>query len=53
MLQRELAKVDGGTLVIVAIGRTKEMCEGIREFCYEIAKKKRAEVRFLDEMLSW
>jgi hypothetical protein len=53
VLQREFSRVDGGTPVAVVVSGPKGMCEEVREFCCEIAGKRRGEVRFLDENFSW
>jgi hypothetical protein len=52
-LQRELARFDSGTPIGIVVSGPKAMCEEVREFCCEVAKKRKGEVRFLDENFSW
>jgi hypothetical protein len=52
-LQRELAKFDGSTPIAIVVSGPKSMCGEVREFCCEIAVKRKGEVKFLDENFSW
>ena len=52
-LQRELARFDGATPIAIVVSGPKAMCEEVREFCCEVAVKRKGEVRFLDENFSW
>ena len=52
-LRTELARFDSGTPIAIVVSGPKAMCEEVREFCCEIAVKRRGEVRFLDENFSW
>lgn len=52
-LQRELARFDNSTPIGIVVSGPKAMCEEVREFCCEVAVKRRGEVKFLDENFSW
>ena len=52
-LQTELARFDSGTPIAIVVSGPKAMCEEVRQFCCEVAMKRKGEVRFLDENFSW